>query len=381
MVWLLDTFMEKIPELRGPLKVQMVAYPFRGHLELHRPTLADLVNNARRAAARLRGDPEPESQAASSQDAVAISPGVEFVEEDSGVKDDDDDGEDGEEEAEAGSFHVRYAFKLTLRDGSVRDWDDEVYSIGDWDRRRKMTEAECHKHYADTSNKDRAVANARKELERREREAARQAAVEDTEAQKKKWQVLTSTLSHSSRSSVSEDPEVKALCNAARVLSKVQVDFDGDQTRISGGGSRSAAYNNNGSRRSDDRRRTGKSKATDLATMAPVQLDCKRDLELEADPERSVCHFKAPGVLKSIAAKAGLAVAQVSYSESKSGASESKSKRTTRRENFIPILDIKELSSVANAVIEAIQLFSDPSSRKVEQKAWLAVGQKRKRGA
>ena len=160
----------------------------------------------------------------------------------------------------------------------------------------------------------------------------------------------------------------------------MQVDFDGDQTRISGGGRRSAAYNDNGSRRSDDRRRTGKSKATDLATMAPVQLDCKRDLELEADPERSVCHFKALGVLKSIAAKAGLAVAQVAYSESKSGASESKSKRTTRRENFIPILDIVELSAVANAVIEAIQLFRDPS-RKEEQKAWLAVGQKRKRGA
>ena len=368
MVWLLDTFMDD-SDRPGAM---LTACPFRGHLELHPSTLDDLKENAKRAAARLRGEaePEPESQAASSQDAVAISPGVEFVEEDSGV----------EEEAEAGSFYVRYAFKLTLRDGSVRGWKDEVGSIGDWDRPRKMTEAECHKHYANPYNKDRAVANARKELERREREAARQAAVEDTEAQKKKWQVLTSTLSHSSRSSVSEDPEVKALCNAARVLSKVQVDFDGDQTRISGGGRRSAAYNDNGSRRSDDRRRTGKSKATDLATMAPVQLDCKRDLELEADPERSVCHFKALGVLKSIAAKAGLAVAQVAYSESKSGASESKSKRTTRRENFIPILDIVELSAVANAVIEAIQLFRDPS-RKEEQKAWLAVGQKRKRGA
>ena len=368
VVWLLDTFMDD-SDRPGAM---LTACPFRGHLELHPSTLIDLVKNAKRAAARLRGEaePEPESQAASSQDAVAISPGVEFVEEDSGV----------EEEAEAGSFYVRYAFKLTLRDGSVRGWKDEVGSIGDRDRPRKMTEAECHKHYAEHSNKAHAVANALKELERREREAARQAAVEDTEAQKKKWQVLTSTLSHSSRSSVSEDPEVKALCNAARVLSKVQVDFDGDQTRISGGGRRSAAYNDNGSRRSDDRRRTGKSKATDLATMAPVQLDCKRDLELEADPERSVCHFKALGVLKSIAAKAGLAVAQVAYSESKSGASESKSKRTTRRENFIPILDIVELSAVANAVIEAIQLFRDPS-RKEEQKAWLAVGQKRKRGA
>ena len=369
VVWLLDTFMDD-SDRPGTM---LTACPFRGHLELQESTLNDLVKNAKRAAARLRGEaePEPESQAASSQDAVAISPGVEFVEEDSGV----------EEEAEAGSFYVRYAFKLTLRDGSVRGWKDEVGSIGDRDRPRKMTEAECHKLYADSSNKDRAVANAREELERREREAARQAAVEDTEAQKKKWRVLTSTLCHSSRSSGSEDPKAStALCNAARVLSKVQVDFDGDQTRISGGGRRSAAYNDNGSRRSDDRRRTGKSKATDPATMAPVQLDCKRDLELEADPERSVCHFKALGVLKSIAAKAGLAVAQVAYSESKSGASESKSKRTTRRENFIPILDIKELSSVANAVIEAIQLFSDPS-RKAEQKAWLAVGQKRKRGA
>ena len=369
VVWLLDTFMDD-SDRPGTM---LTACPFRGHLELHPSTLDDLKENAKRAAARLRGEaePEPESQAASSQDAVAISPGVEFVEEDSGV----------DEEAEAGSFYVRYAFKLTLRDGSVRGWKDEVGSIGDRDRPRKMTEAECHKLYADSSNKDRAVANAREELERREREAARQAAVEDTEAQKKKWQVLASALSRSSRSSVSEDPEAStALCNAARVLSKVQMDFDGDQTRISGGGRRSAAYNDNGSRRSDDRRRTGKSKATDLATMAPVQLDCKRDLELEADPERSVCHFKALGVLKSIAAKAGLAVAQVAYSESKSGASESKSKRTTRRENFIPILDIKELSSVANAVIEAIQLFSDPS-RKAEQKAWLAVGQKRKRGA
>ena len=75
-----------------------------------------------------------------------------------------------------------------------------------------------------------------------------------------------------------------------------------------------------------------------------------------------------------------LLYAQLWYSESKSGASKSKSKRTTRRENFIPILDIVELSAVANAVIEAIQLFRDPS-RKEEQKAWLAVGQKRKRGA
>ena len=383
MVWLLETFMEKIPDLQGPLKVQMVACPFRGHLELQESTLNDLVKNAKRAAARLRGEaePDPESQAASSQDAVAISPGVEFVEEDSGVFRDDDDGEDGEEEAEeaeAGSFHVRYAFKLTLRDGSVRGWTDYVEPTSG-DRNHKTTADECHEFYANPYNKDQAVANARNEFERREREAARQAAVEDTEAQKKKWQVLTSTLSRSSRSSVSEDPGAKALRNAARVLSKVQVDFDGDQTRISGGGRRSAAHNDNGSRRSDDRRRTGKSKATDPATMAPVQLDCKRDLELEADPERSVCHFKALGVLKSIAAKTGLAVAQVAYSESKSGASESKSKRTTRRENFIPILDIKELSSVANAVIEAIQLFSDPS-RKEEQKAWLAR-QKRKRGA
>ena len=370
VVWLLDTFMDD-SDCPGTM---LTACPFRGHLELHPSTLIDLGKNAKRAAARLRGEaePEPESQAASSQDAVEISPGVEFVEEDSGV----------EEEAEAGSFYVRYAFKLTLRDGSVRGWEDEVGSIGDRDRPRKMTEAECHKHYADSSNKAHAVANAREELERREREAARQAAVEDTEAQKKKWQRLASTLSRSSLSvlSRSEDPEVKALCNAARVLSKVQVDFDGDQTRISGGGRHSAAYNDNGSRRSDDRRRTGKSKAIDLATMAPVQLDCKRDLELEADPERSVCHFKALDVLKSITAKAGLAVAQVAYSESKSGASESKSKRTTRRENFIPIFDIKELSAVANAVVEAIQLFSD-TSRKAEQKAWLAVGQKRKRGA
>eukprot|EP00966_Prymnesium_polylepis_P197394 4574167-Prymnesium_polylepis.1 len=78
-----------------------------------------------------------------------------------------------------------------------------------------------------------------------------------------------------------------ALCNAALKLCQVSVKFDGEGgTKISGGPMPSSTYHPFQDCRKDDHRRTDKSKARDTACMAPVQLDCKMDLDCQKDSAR-----------------------------------------------------------------------------------------------
>ena len=166
-----------------------------------------------------------------------------------------------------------------------------------------------------------------------------------------------------------------ALCNAALKLCKISVKFDGEGgTGIEGGPMPSSTYHPSQDCRKDDHRRTAKSKARDTVCMASVQLDCKMDLEHQNDSARHVSdHSKALKVLKDIAARAGLAVAQMAYTVEAPPGSKAKGKRTTERSNFIPIHDTTQLFKVADAVNEKL----GDQSGKPEG----AVGAKRKRAA
>ena len=135
-------------------------------------------------------------------------------------------------------------------------------------------------------------------------------------------------------------------------------------------------------------RRATKCKDNDEeAASAQVQLDCEWDLERG----QKVDHNHALTVLKGIAVKAGLRVIPLAETvrRPKVDDHDTKGSRTTRRAHFIPIKTHDELFKVADAVLESIEIFRDPS-RKADQNEWkkaasqhpaLNPTQKRKRGA
>lgn len=300
----------------------------------------------------------------------AFSPGVKLIDEDSGVHVKGGEEEDGDcsedcSDGVAENFIVKYTYKLTLDNGNVHQhverWPDD---------NGRCTQAECEEYYADLGNEKQARAEASKKLKRLQHDAAREAAA----AEGKRWREVAGNLLRNSEPCDSKDASRMALCNAALKLCKISVKFDGEGgTRIEGGPMPSSTYHPFQDCRKDDHRRTAKSKARDTVCMASVQLDCKMDLEHQNDSARHVSdHSKALKVLKDIAARAGLDVAQMGYKVEAPPGSKAKDKWTTKRSNFIPIYDTTQLFKVADAVNEALG-----DSGKPER----AVGAKRKRAA
>ena len=182
-------------------------------------------------------------------------------------------------------------------------------------------------------------------------------------------------------------PQLVPLCNAAAVLgSKVEMKpsyNEGDPEFYKHGSVRSAHENEGRCAR-----RATKCKDDDEeAAFAQVQLDCEWDL----DRGQKVGHVHALAVLKGIAVKAGLRVIPLAETvrRSKVDDHDTKGSRTTRRAQLIAIKTHDDLFNVADAVLESIEIFRDPS-RKADQNEWkkaasqhpaLNPTQKRKRGA
>ena len=362
---LLETFMDdSLPSSDTSL------CPFRSYGELHPDIVRKLCDNAKRAAARLRGEPEPEPepepQAESSH--APVTPGIELDEENSGPCVDED-----------GGYSVRYTFNLTLKDGRVEPWPEETEFKDITDRRRFKDVADCEEFYFDNREKAEQRAHAQlkclnKEISRQEKTAATRKCID-------KWNTIKTHLMQSARNAASKDvpPQLVALGNAAAALgSKVEMEpsyKDGDPEFYKHGSARSA-HENEGRRA----RRTTKCKDNDEeAASASVQLDCEWDLETG----QKVSHPHALAVLKGIAVKAGLRVIPLAETvrRSKVDDHDTKGTRTTRRAHLIPIMTHDELFKVADVVLKSIEIFRDPS-REVDQEAWKKeTSKKRKRGA
>ena len=113
-----------------------------------------------------------------------------------------------------------------------------------------------HRKFFNVRKPDRAWAKARTELSRLEKEAARQVAIEDAEAKRRRWEALRVRLSQlrpSCGTSTETLKILKALSNAGGALIQVRVDFDGNTYKITGKKHHSSPYRDNGRRRSDDR--------------------------------------------------------------------------------------------------------------------------------
>ena len=360
---LLDTFMDDSMSSSHGAK----ACPFWGHGELHPSTIRKLRGITKRAAALLRGKPEPgpepEPQAESSH--AAVTSGIKLVEGESGVY----YSYNKSDICRNAQYFVRYAYNLTLSDGSVREWSNDIY-FKDGSDRRRMTQADCNKYYEDFPNQEKVEpwqeSMARKKFVELDNEAKHREAIVDIDKYKAKWLAMVRGLSRSASETDSTDtPPLMALSNAAKALAKVEFDSHGNMWLS--GGARHYAHTEEGR----SKRRTDKSKANDAATCAPVHLDCKNNLEGGTNP---VARLLALDVLKSIAVKAKLKVIhlQETVRRSKVGDDDPKGLRTTKRVYFIPIENRAELTCVADVVMDAIEIFRD-ASRTADQKAWKAA--------
>ena len=317
------------------------------------------------------------------------SPGVEVDEIESGVFDDNRGINDD-------ATRVSFAFNLTVSDGRVERFKTG-WNGATWDcTNRWVGEKECFIHYEDPLNRSKALASAQRELRRLEAVATRLAAKNLANDRKHLWLQKQCRL-RAMGQQVTEFNKLlddrnrnngKALCNAATALADVSVgpgyEFNGQegtQIYICGNSFRrhssSAEVSHCASGyqecRSDDRRRKKNAKSNDHAASAPVQFDCKM-LELVSDSMRNANHHRALSVLRSIAKKArGYPVAAMLYETTNAVSG----KKTTRRENFLPIFDYMELITVAQVIIDGITLFRKRGYTQ-EKKDWLS-GQKRKR--
>ena len=326
------------------------------------------------------------------------SPWIQFDEEKSGVFDDC-------RGIHIDATRVRFVYNLTVSDGRVeqfvKDWNGSTYDRVNW-----VGEDECFDHYLEPANKEKAFASAQKELDQLEAGARRLAVEKVANDQKRTWSEKQRMLRSMGQdiTQFESPPNAgncnlhrarnrntgKALCNLATALADVSVahglDVNGKMgtamscfhlRRFPKHRSTAMVSQNQGydECRSDGRRNKNTGESDDRAAKAPVQLDCKI-LELNySDSVRNVDHRHALKVLRSIAKKAGYPVAEMLYEAT----NEVSHKRSTRRENFLPIFDFVDLIKVTQVISDGIALFSKTGTgSKQEKEDWMS-GQKNKR--